>query len=117
LRVKETDRIAAVAHNLRLMSVPVDEFEDGMEITGGGPLKAAELDSYGDHRIAMAFAVAGMFADGATVINNTACIATSYPGFERDLALFLNESRTPDVPVDVISRVPRKVAERIHPTE
>jgi 3-phosphoshikimate 1-carboxyvinyltransferase len=117
LRVKETDRIAAVAHNLRLMGVTVDEFEDGMEITGGSPLQAAELDSYGDHRIAMAFAVAGMFAGGVTVIHNTDCIATSYPGFERDLALFLNESRTPDVPVDVISRVPRKVAERLHPTE
>ena len=117
LRVKETDRIAAVAHNLRLMGVPVDEFEDGMEITGGGPLKAAEMDSYGDHRIAMAFAIAGLFADGVTIINNTDCIATSYPGFERDLALFLNESRTPDVPVDVISRMPRKVAERLNPTE
>ncbi len=117
LRVKETDRIAAVAHNLRLMGVPVDEFEDGMEITGGGPLKAAEMDSYGDHRIAMAFAIAGMFANGVTVINNTDCIATSYPGFERDLALFLNESNTPDVPVDVISRMPRKVAERLHPTQ
>jgi len=117
LRVKETDRIAAVAHNLRLMSVHVHEFEDGMEITGGGPLKGAELDSYGDHRIAMAFAVAGLFADGATVIKDADCIATSYPRFERDLALFLNESRTPDVPVDVISRMPRKVAERINPTD
>lgn len=117
LRVKETDRIAAVAHNLRLMGVPVDEFEDGMEITGGAPLMAAEIDSYGDHRIAMAFAVAGLFASGVTAINNTDCIATSYPGFENDLALFLNESKTPDVPVEVISRVPRKVAERLHPTE
>ncbi|HEY2572752.1 MAG TPA: 3-phosphoshikimate 1-carboxyvinyltransferase [Verrucomicrobiaceae bacterium] len=117
LRVKESDRIAVVAHNLRLMGVPVDEFEDGMEITGGGPLTAAEIDSHGDHRIAMAFAIAGLFANGMTVIKNTDCIATSYPGFENDLALFLNESETPDVPVETITRVPRKVAERLHPTE
>ena len=115
LRVKETDRIAAVAHNLRLMGVLVDEFEDGMEITGTGglPLKSAVLDSFGDHRIAMAFAVAGLFAEGITTIENTDCIATSYPGFERDLALFLNEPKLPDVPVDIISRLPHAVGERL----
>ena len=56
-----------------------------MEITGGRPLKGAELDCFGDHRIAMAFAVAGMFADGETVIHNAECVATSYPGFDEDL--------------------------------
>ena len=117
LRVKETDRIAAVAHNLRLMGVPVDEFDDGMEITGGAQLKGVKLDSFGDHRIAMAFAVAGMFAEGVTTIENTDCIATSYPGFSSDLALFLNEPKSPDEPVHVISRVPHSVGERLGASE
>ena len=52
-----------------------------MEITGGKPLKGTELDSFGDHRVAMAFAIAGLFAKGETVIRNTECINTSYPGF------------------------------------
>ena len=85
LRVKETDRIATVVENLRAMGVEVSEFEDGMEIDGGRPLKAASLDSFGDHRIAMAFAIAGLFAEGETVIRNIECIDTSYPGFARDL--------------------------------
>jgi 3-phosphoshikimate 1-carboxyvinyltransferase len=81
LRVKETDRIAAVAGNLRAFGVEVTEFEDGMEIVGGTALKGAEVNSFGDHRIAMAFAVAGMFASGTTVIHNVECVNTSYPGF------------------------------------
>ncbi len=81
LRVKETDRIATVAKNLRKMGVTVEEFEDGMEITGGAELQGAEVDSYGDHRIAMAFAIAGLFAKGTTTIKNVDCINTSYPGF------------------------------------
>ena len=87
LRVKETDRIAAVATNLRAMGVEVEEFPDGMAITGGKPLKGAKLQSFGDHRIAMAFAVAGMFAEGETVIEDTACVQTSYPGFAETLKL------------------------------
>ena len=87
LRVKETDRIAAVATNLRAMGVEVEEFPDGMEITGGKPLKGAKLQSFGDHRIAMAFAVAGLFATGETVIGDTACVQTSYPGFAETLKL------------------------------
>jgi len=85
LRVKETDRIAAVCENLREMGAEVEEFEDGLEIEGGRRLRGAVLDSYGDHRIAMAFAVAGLFAEGETVITGTDCIATSYPGFEAQL--------------------------------
>ena len=112
LRVKETDRIAAVAHNLRLMGVHVDEFEDGMEIHGGTPLKGAGMVSFGDHRIAMAFAVAGLFAEGVTEIENIECIATSYPNFGQHLDLFLNEPKKPDERVDVISRVPRGFASR-----
>ncbi len=79
--MKETDRLAAVAGHLRAMGVPVVEKEDGMEITGGVGLRGATLDSFGDHRIAMAFAVAGLFAQGETVITGTECVNTSYPGF------------------------------------
>lgn len=85
LRVKETDRIATVVEGLRSMDVEVEEFEDGMEIVGGRKLKGARIDSFGDHRIAMAFAIAGLFAEGETVIENTDCIATSYPGFEEQI--------------------------------
>lgn len=87
LRVKETDRIAAVARNLQAMGADIEEFDDGMRISGGKTLHGACIESYGDHRIAMAFAVAGLFADGETVIENADCIAVSYPGFESDLEL------------------------------
>jgi 3-phosphoshikimate 1-carboxyvinyltransferase len=81
LRVKETDRLAAIAGHLRAMGVAVVEKPDGLEITGGGTLKGARLDSLGDHRIAMSFAIAGLFAEGETVITGTECVNTSYPGF------------------------------------
>jgi 3-phosphoshikimate 1-carboxyvinyltransferase len=113
LRVKETDRISAVAQNLRLMGVPVEEFPDGMEITGGLPLTGTTLTSFGDHRIAMAFAIAGLYAEGVTTIEDTDCIATSYPGFERHLDLFLNEPRFPDESTPAINRVPHEVGERL----
>lgn len=95
LRVKETDRITTVVKNLRLMGAEVEEFEDGMEITGGKPLHGAVLQSYGDHRIAMAFAIAGLFAEGETVIENTDCVNTSYPGFEKHLAAIMKEKTDP----------------------
>ncbi len=85
LRVKETDRIAAVATNLRAMGVEVEERDDGMRITGGATLRGAKLDSFGDHRIAMAFAIAGLFAEGETTIDNVECVQTSYPGFAETL--------------------------------
>ena len=81
LRVKETDRIAAVAGNLRLMGASVTETEDGMIIEGCHPLHGATLQCFGDHRIAMAFAIAGLFAEGKTVIEHVECVATSYPTF------------------------------------
>ena len=87
LRVKETDRIAAVAKNLRAMGADIEEFDDGLSIRGGKTLHGACIESYGDHRIAMAFAIAGLFAGGETVIENADCIAVSYPGFEKDLEL------------------------------
>ena len=85
LRVKETDRIAAVAGNLRAMGVNVTETEDGMEIEGGAPLHGARLQCFHDHRIAMAFAIAGLFAEGETVIEKVECVATSYPTFSSTL--------------------------------
>ncbi len=85
LRVKETDRIAVVASHLRAMGVTVEEFPDGMAITGGAALKGARLQSHHDHRIAMAFSIAGLFAGGETVLEDTACVNTSYPGFEQML--------------------------------
>lgn len=89
LRVKESDRLAAVAHHLKEMGASVIENPDGLEITGGRPLRAARLDSHGDHRIAMAFAIAGLFVpSGETIIENVDCVNTSYPGFATHLALF-----------------------------
>jgi 3-phosphoshikimate 1-carboxyvinyltransferase len=99
LRIKETDRIAAIATNLRAMGAQVVETEDGLEIIGGVPLQGARLDSFGDHRIAMAFAIAGLFAEGETTITNTDCVATSYPGFDKPLEQIMRESRQPQTPV------------------
>ncbi|WP_129126731.1 3-phosphoshikimate 1-carboxyvinyltransferase [Geomonas oryzae] len=81
LRVKETDRIAAMADNLRRAGVTVTETPDGMEITGVASLKGCAADSFGDHRIAMSMTVAGLTAEGNTTISDVECIATSFPGF------------------------------------
>jgi 3-phosphoshikimate 1-carboxyvinyltransferase len=104
LRVKETDRLAAVATNLRYMGAEVAETEDGLEIIGGNPLHGARLDSFGDHRIAMAFAIAGLFAEGETTITNTDCVNTSYPGFYNTLEQIMREPPPPQTPV--ISQLP-----------
>lgn len=105
LRVKETDRITTVVDNLRAMGAEVQEFEDGMEIEGGRPLHGAEIDSFGDHRIAMAFAIAGLFAKGETVIKNTECVNTSYPGFSHHLDAILRErSQASDFNLPTVSR-------------
>lgn len=80
LRVKESDRIAAVCENLRRMNAKVDEFDDGFRVYRSD-LKAAKIETYGDHRIAMAFAVAALFADGETEIGDAECVAVSFPGF------------------------------------
>ena len=81
LRVKETDRIAATCTNLRRMGVAVQEHDDGFTITGPCRLKGAEVDSFGDHRIAMAFAIAALLAEGETKIKNADCVDISYPEF------------------------------------
>jgi 3-phosphoshikimate 1-carboxyvinyltransferase len=85
LRVKESDRIAAVAANLRKMGAEVEERPDGMRIPGGQRLLGAELDSFGDHRIAMAFAVAALRAEGETAIHGADAAGVSYPMFFDDL--------------------------------
>ena len=105
LRVKETDRITTTVENLRKMGGEVEEFEDGMVIRGGRALHAAEIESHGDHRIAMAFAIAGLFADGETVVHGTDCINTSYPGFAHHLAAMIGEKTRPeDFQLPVISQ-------------
>ena len=86
LRVKESDRITTMAANLRAFGADISEFDDGFEVRGGRPLHGAEVGSFGDHRVAMACAVAGLFATVETVVRNTGCIATSYPGFADHLA-------------------------------
>lgn len=93
LRVKETDRIAAIAHNLRTMGAQVAELTDGLEISGPAPLHGAQVASFGDHRIAMAFAIAGLFAEGETIVQDAECIRESYPGFETMLEEFTNPKR------------------------
>lgn len=80
LRVKESDRIAAVAENLRRMGADVEEFEDGLRV-GPSKLKGAVIDTYHDHRIAMAFAIAGLFAEGVTEIRGAETAAVSFPEF------------------------------------
>lgn len=81
LRVKETDRIAAMATNLRAVGVSVTETEDGMDIHGVEQIAAGAVDSFGDHRIAMSMLVAGLSAAGEIAVSDTECVATSFPTF------------------------------------
>ena len=85
LRVKESDRIASVVTNLKRMGADVNEFEDGFQISRT-QLRGAEIESYGDHRIAMAFAVAGLLATSETMIHGAECVDVSFPGFFKTLA-------------------------------
>jgi len=79
LRVKESDRISAVVNNLKLCGVTYTEFEDGYEIDGNATLKESTINSHGDHRIAMSFAIAGLLC--GMKIEDTQCIETSFPNF------------------------------------
>ena len=81
LRIKETDRIRTVVENLRRMGVAAEELADGMLIPGRQKLRAAELDSLGDHRIAMAFAVAALRGDGESIIHDAEAASVSFPEF------------------------------------
>jgi 3-phosphoshikimate 1-carboxyvinyltransferase len=81
LRVKESDRIRATVENLRQMGAQVEEREDGMTVPGPQRLRGAPVDSFGDHRLAMAFAIAGLMAEGETDIGNREAVAVSFPDF------------------------------------
>ncbi len=85
LRVKETDRIATVAENLRRLGVQVEVMPDGMCVPGRQRFRAADLDSFGDHRIAMAFAVAALAAEGECVIESAEAACVSFPEFFQKL--------------------------------
>ena len=85
LRVKESDRLSAVTRNLQAMGAQVEQTESGWRIPGRQRLHGAEIESYDDHRIAMAFATAALRAEGETIIHHADCVRISYPGFFDDL--------------------------------
>lgn len=91
LRVKETDRISAMAEELSNVGVQVETLEDGMVIQGPQKIKGGRTKSHGDHRIAMAMAVAGLVADEPVQIDNAGCIAVSFPGFEKTIHSLVND--------------------------
>ncbi len=85
LRLKESDRLATMAEGLRRMGMPVDETPDGIAVQGPSPLQPARVGSAGDHRVAMALAVAGLVAGGPVAIDDASVVSVSYPTFFRDL--------------------------------
>jgi 3-phosphoshikimate 1-carboxyvinyltransferase len=85
LRVKESDRLELTARNLRRMGVGVEQTGDRLVVSGGAKLRGAEIETAGDHRLAMAFALAGLAAEGRTVIPDADCVAASYPEFWSEL--------------------------------
>ncbi len=98
LRVKESDRLRTTAQVLAAFGVDHTELDDGMHVHGGARLEGAEVESRGDHRIAMMAAVLGMAAHGETVVNDVGCVATSFPGFAETMASLgadITEEETP----------------------
>ncbi len=85
LKVKESDRIAVVTDNLKAMGADITATEDGMIITGGKPLHGTQIKTHADHRIAMAFTIAGINADGETTYDDPNCVTISYPKFFEDI--------------------------------
>lgn len=85
LRVKESDRISAMASELRKLGVETEEYPDGIAIKGKALLKGASVDSHGDHRIAMSMAIAALVAEGTVVIDNASCVDISFPAFFEQL--------------------------------
>ncbi|MEF9992749.1 MAG: 3-phosphoshikimate 1-carboxyvinyltransferase, partial [Peptostreptococcaceae bacterium] len=81
LKVKESNRIKAVVDNLKSMGADIEELEDGMVIKGKSKLKGANIKTFNDHRIAMAFSVASLVSEGKTILDNTSCIDISFPGY------------------------------------
>jgi 3-phosphoshikimate 1-carboxyvinyltransferase len=86
LRLKEVDRLAALAGELAKFGVRMGEEGAGLRILGGRPLRGALVSSRGDHRMAMSLAIAAIFADGESRIQDVACVETSFPGFAEVLA-------------------------------
>jgi 3-phosphoshikimate 1-carboxyvinyltransferase len=86
LRIKETDRIATVAENFRRMGITVETRPDGFVVPGRQRFRAAAFDSFGDHRIAMAFTVAALAADGESIMHGAEAAAVSFPEFMPRLA-------------------------------
>jgi len=86
LRVKESDRIAAVVANLRAIGADAEELPDGMKIRGPSPALSGRITTHGDHRLAMAFGVLGAAEGNAIEIDEPDCVAVSYPDFWNDLA-------------------------------
>jgi 3-phosphoshikimate 1-carboxyvinyltransferase len=81
LRVKESDRVATVAQELRKLGAQIEEHEDGFSIWGPSRLRGARVSAHNDHRLAMALAVAGLVAEGETVVEGWECVADSFPNF------------------------------------
>jgi 3-phosphoshikimate 1-carboxyvinyltransferase len=92
LRVKETDRIANIAVELRKLGAHIEEQPDGFVVEGATPLVESQVNSHGDHRLAMSLAVAGLVAEGETTIEGAECIPDSFPGFKETLGV-LTKSR------------------------
>jgi 3-phosphoshikimate 1-carboxyvinyltransferase len=92
LRVKESDRIEAVAGNLRAMGAKVKTLPDGLEITGPQKLKGARIKTFHDHRIAMAFSIAALVAEGETTIEDSEVVGVSYPDFFHHLKILSQSS-------------------------
>jgi 3-phosphoshikimate 1-carboxyvinyltransferase len=89
LRVKEVDRLAALAKELRRFGVRIEEYPDGLVIQGSSSLSGCRCDSWGDHRMAMALAVAGLAAKGSTTISDPSCVSSSFPDFWTRLDIVL----------------------------
>jgi len=92
LRVKETDRIQAMATELKKLNVAIEETPDGFVVQGRSSLRGGHCQSYGDHRVAMAISIAGLTANSSTVIDDIDCIETSFPGFHGKLLELLTNS-------------------------
>jgi len=90
LRVKETDRIANIAAELRKLGASIEELPDGFVVEGPTPLVGTQVHSHSDHRLAMSLAIAGLVAEGETTIEGVECIADSFPGFDQILRNLIN---------------------------
>ncbi len=92
LRIKESDRIKAIVENLRSMGAKIEEYEDGFYIEGVEKLRGAHIKTYKDHRIAMTFSIAGLVAEGETIIDHPECVSVSYPEFYKDLERLIHQT-------------------------